>query len=110
MEQYECDGCGACCKTFPIFAAAVDAEREPRICRESQQLLPAQATPEWHYRLFPLPFVETCCFLDPDSRCTIYATRPEVCRQFAAGSAQCQEARARQGLPLLMAISKIERG
>ena len=110
MEQYECDNCGACCKTFPIFASAVDARREPRICREGQQLPEAQKTQDWAYRLFPLPFVETCCFLNTNSRCTIYATRPAVCRQFAAGSAQCQEARTRQGLPLLMAISEIERG
>jgi len=56
------------------------------------------ATPERQYQLFPLPFHETCCFLDGDNRCTIYATRPELCRHFEAGSEQCQEARRARGL------------
>jgi Fe-S-cluster containining protein len=110
METYTCDNCGACCKSFPIYASVADAEREPRICSQAQHLPPEQSTAEWEYRLYPLPFLETCCFLDAENRCDIYATRPEVCRQFAAGSPQCQEARVRQSLPLLKPISQIERG
>jgi Fe-S-cluster containining protein len=110
MESFDCDNCGACCKTFPIFASATDAEREPRIRQEALQLPSEQTTAQWQYRLFPLPFLEACCFLDVENRCGIYATRPEVCRRFAAGSVQCQEARVRQGLPLLKAICEIERG
>jgi Fe-S-cluster containining protein len=96
--EFECDSCGACCRTFPIFAGAADAEREPRLRAEARQLPPWLATAEWTYQLFPLPFQQACCFLGADNRCTIYCTRPEVCRTFAAGSPQCQEARARQGL------------
>jgi Fe-S-cluster containining protein len=101
MEQFECDGCGACCKTFPIFAAEADAVAEPRIRDEARRLPEGLATPRWTYQLYPLPFHEACCFLDGDNRCTVYATRPTVCRTFAAGSAHCQEARARVGLALL---------
>jgi Fe-S-cluster containining protein len=101
MTHYDCDLCGACCRTFPTFAAASDAEREPRIAAEGRRLEPWHATPRWTYQLYPLPFHETCCFLDAERRCTIYETRPDVCRAFAAGSIQCQEARARIGLPSL---------
>lgn len=101
MAVYECDGCGACCKTFPIYVAETDARREPRIRDEGRKLPLWLATPDWTYQLFPLPFHETCCFLDGDNRCTIYPTRPELCRGFEAGSEQCQEARRRCGLTTL---------
>ena len=102
MSGFECDGCGACCRTFPIFASIADADREPRIAEEGHSLPPHLASDRWRYQLFPLLFHETCCFLDAGSRCTIYPTRPEVCREFAAGGDQCQAARARVGLPPLM--------
>jgi Fe-S-cluster containining protein len=95
--MFECDGCGACCRTFPIFADAADAAREPRVEREGRRLLDHLQTPRWMYQLFPLPFHKRCCFLHSDDRCTVYPTRPAVCREFAAGSDQCQEARRRQG-------------
>jgi Fe-S-cluster containining protein len=101
LAQFECDGCGACCRTFPIFAAGDDAGREPRIAAEGRALPPHLATERWAYQLFPLPFHQACCFLGPDDRCTIYASRPAVCRTFAAGGPQCQEARGRHGLPPL---------
>jgi uncharacterized protein len=101
MSQFECDGCGACCCTFPIFVSEADAVGEPRIRKEGRRLALWLATPQWSYQLFPLPFHETCCFLDGDKRCTIYPSRPDVCRQFEAGSDQCQEARTLRGLPVL---------
>ena len=100
-DGYECDGCGACCRTFPIFASGADALREPRIDVEAIRLPGHLATSEWSFQLFPLPFLESCGFLDPQCRCTIYASRPDVCRSFTAGDEQCQEARSRQGLPPL---------
>jgi Fe-S-cluster containining protein len=54
--------------------------------------------PRWKYQLHPLPFVERCGFLGADNRCAIRATRPDVCRNLAAGSPQSQEARGRVGL------------
>lgn len=103
--MFECDSCGACCRTWPIFASATDAARAPRIVAEGRKLPEHLVTPEWTYRLFPLPFLQTCCFLDAESRCTIYEQRPEVCQAFEAGSSQCQEARVRNGLPMLQPIS-----
>ena len=102
MPTYECDGCGACCRSdFLVLASDGDARREPRIAVEGRRLPASQVTGEYAYRLHPLPFLEACCFLDGDNRCAIYASRPEVCRRFAAGCEQCQAARRRHGLPLL---------
>ena len=101
MMAFKCDGCAACCRTFPVFATHADAAREPRITEEGFLLPEHLQTPEWVYKLFQLPFHETCCFLDEANCCTIYPTRPDVCREFAAGSDPCQEARGRVGLPPL---------
>jgi hypothetical protein len=106
MPEYICDSCGACCRTFPIFVADADAKREPRIAAEGKQLPAHLATPSWKYQLFPLPFLAACCFLDEADRCSIYPTRPDMCRTFAAGGKQCQEARTRAGLPLLLPSSE----
>lgn len=97
-EQYVCDGCGACCRTFPIFVTEEDVEREPRIAEEGQRNTNSK---KYSLTLFPLPFHEACCFLDGEQRCTIYETRPGICRELAAGSSQCQEARVRHALPRL---------
>lgn len=100
--DYECDCCGACCKTFPIFASQKDAAQEPRIEAETQKLPAHLATNDWAYQMHPLPFHEACCFLGEENLCQIYKTRPVNCQTFAAGSEQCQEARARHGIePLL---------
>ncbi len=104
---FECDGCGACCRTFPVFATAGDAGHEPRIAAEGRRLPEHLATERWTFQLFPLPFHETCCFLDGHSRCTIYPTRPDVCRAFPAGGEQCQAARGRIGLPPLPATKEV---
>jgi Fe-S-cluster containining protein len=102
--RYECDGCGACCGYYMIFASRRDAEREPRIEAECQRLAPWLETDRWTFRLNPLPFHESCCFLDTDRRCTVYPTRPDVCREFAAGDEPCQRARAARGLPPLAPV------
>lgn len=98
---FDCDGGGACCRTFPIFASPADAAREPRVATEGRTLPAHLATDRRTFQPFPLPVHETCCFLDALSRCTIYPTRPDVCRAFAAGGDQCQSARSRLGLPPL---------
>lgn len=103
-DAYECDSCGACCGAFPIFASVEDAEREPRIARESRRLPLHLGDDRWRYQLHPLPFMEACGFLDGDKRCSIYGTRPQVCRDFAAGSDQCQNARGGVGLPRLAPV------
>ena len=102
MAAAECDGCGACCRTFPIYATSADAAREPRLAAEALPIRGPNAPPDaWALRLYPLPFQDACGFLDVDRRCGIYATRPQVCREFLAGGDLCQQARAAEGLPPL---------
>lgn len=105
VPVYECDGCGACCRTRPVLVSEADARREPRIGVEGLRLAEHLATPEWVFRLHPLPFHRGCPFLCDDDRCAIYATRPDACRAFEAGSADCQEVRARLRLPPLAPVS-----
>jgi Fe-S-cluster containining protein len=101
---YECDGCGACCAVYSIFASREDPDLEPRIASESQGLSAWLETPARAYRLYPLPFHEACCFLDSANRCTIYQTRRAVWREFAAGSEDCQTAWAARNLPALLPV------
>jgi Fe-S-cluster containining protein len=101
-DAYDCDGCGACCMTWPVLVSDEDAAREGRITVEGKRLSEHLGTPYWRYQIFPLPFHdERCCFLNEEKRCEIYATRPRVCRQFLAGSERCQEARQYHDLPPL---------
>lgn len=97
-DVYDCTQCGACCRCFPIFASRSDAEKEPRIKKESKLLELHMQAEGRDYRLFPLPFLERCPFLKDDQLCRIYETRPLVCRRFEAGSEQCIEARGRMGI------------
>ncbi|MEM8867845.1 MAG: YkgJ family cysteine cluster protein [Verrucomicrobiota bacterium] len=98
--EYDCTCCGACCRSFPIFANASDAQREPKIQSETRALPQHLQSADKTYQLFPLPFQQGCAFLKDNELCRIYETRPAVCRRFTAGSPQCIEARQRQGLPI----------
>jgi Fe-S-cluster containining protein len=100
--HFECDQCGACCRTFPVLVSAEDALIEPRIKSEALELPGWVSTPTWRFQLNPLPFCRGCTFLNPDDLCGVYATRPHVCREFSAGSPECQEARSREGIPPLV--------
>jgi len=96
--DYDCTNCGACCRSFPIFASKTDAEREHRIHTESRHIEAHLRTENEAYQLFPLPFLEKCPFLGDNQLCRIYSKRPDVCRRFSPGSSQCIEARRRQGI------------
>lgn len=93
-----CDMCGACCQTFPVLVSIGDARREPRIAQEACAVEPWHRSEEWEYKLHPLPFSRGCLYLNENNRCSIYETRPDVCRVVEAGGEQCAEARARLGL------------
>jgi Fe-S-cluster containining protein len=98
-ESYECDLCGACCKTKLVDVHEVDLLREPRLATQMLRLKEPGLDGEIGY-LGCRPD-GSCSFLEGDNRCSIYATRPSVCVLFAAGSDECQEARKAIGLPLL---------
>jgi Fe-S-cluster containining protein len=103
-DNIPCDYCGACCRTFPIFAGRKDAECEPLVKIEGCEVAEWESKENKKYQLHPLPFRNGCCFLNEENLCHIYSTRPQVCRKFEAGSEQCTEARARIGLTALKSV------
>lgn len=117
-ERYECDGCGACCRWPIIEITELDVIREPKlrdVCKpcpvppgakfeddEGESYEPV--LPEWACGAV-LACSGVCPMLD-GNRCSIYPSRPNVCVAFRAGSEQCQEARATEGLPALAPVGE----
>jgi len=117
MEQvpfgrYKCDQCGACCKgTFIVEVDYLDARRELRLLE--LQVGPYQVTrreleEEEKVAVLACGTDNPCRCLRQDNRCIMYATRPNACVAFEAGSQKCQDARAELGIgplpPLLPTI------
>ncbi len=89
----KCDcHCGNCCERLIIEVDVEDGEREPRIAAECQPLFDSfegEQVPIG-YRLNDDENGLACRFFDREARlCTIYDTRPFLCRIF-----NCDEARA----------------
>lgn len=101
-EIYQCDGCGACCRTKLVDVFEEDLLREPRLAPRMQPLREPGLDGEIGY--LNCLTDGACPFLDSDDRCGIYPTRPVVCVLFPAGSDECQEARKAFGLPSLEPI------
>lgn len=105
--KYECDGCGACCKHFTVWASVPDALREPRIAAKAADDLVVLTEECGAQRedgavlISGIGESKPCDFLLADNSCDIYPTRPDVCVRFLPGCDQCQEAREACGLPLL---------
>lgn len=100
-QIYECDRCGACCRSHITEADIVDAIREPCIIERCKPLLGGG---EPWMRMWSLSVMDRCPFLiaDPDDDrcydCEIYATRPDCCVTFPPGSKRCVEDRACFGI------------
>lgn len=71
--------CGECCKNLILEALPQDAEREPRIKQRCSELRGITDRVEGY-----LLNGEggACVFLDATNLCSIYATRPLMCRLF----------------------------
>jgi Fe-S-cluster containining protein len=80
----DCARCQACCCQLQVILMPHDAP-------------PAHLTEIEEHGLNVMRRLDDgwCVALDRDSlRCTIYAQRPQVCRDFATGSAECRDERA----------------
>lgn len=97
---YICDCCGACCRSKLVDVYEIDLRREPRINRSMSHLREPGMDGEIGY-LNCISGDTGCGFLDGESRCEIYPTRPSVCVMFEAGSEDCQECRVLSGIPRL---------
>jgi Fe-S-cluster containining protein len=101
-DTYECDGCGACCRTKLVDVFEEDLLREPRLGERMQPLREPGLDGEIGY--LNCLSDGACPFLNGENRCGIYPTRPVVCVLFPAGSEECQEARQAFGHPPLEPI------
>jgi Fe-S-cluster containining protein len=97
-----CGGClGSCCRvvTRPPFHVMEDPEWT-RLRAERPDLAAGLDDDLDRRSAAGGPWEDTpCLWLDPAAgRCRHYAYRPAICRDFAPGSEECGEARAREGV------------
>ena len=91
--QGHCRRCGNCCRSLIVEAYARDLSREPRLLGKS--LGPYRPDPndkDWRMGLKCLILAgpgKACGFLTADNLCSIYATRPDACRQFEPSAENC---------------------
>jgi Fe-S-cluster containining protein len=107
-QEYDCAECGLCCTSYgaSLYFYEEDFARwreegDENILRR----LPVMNEEGWAsgWRSPQTGREETDCpFLTIEAgyRCSIYPTRPLVCRHFANGGSACRELRAKHGLPV----------
>lgn len=94
---FDCQQCGACCETFRVSFYWAEADARG---------LPAKLTSKVNERFscmagtdLPKPrCVALAGKVGEHVACTVYAQRPEACREVQAGDEKCLKARARHGL------------
>jgi Fe-S-cluster containining protein len=107
---YDCQTCGACCVHLGPYDGNAYVYLDPdearrmrrlglRVVREALGARCLAAAPHdgaWGY--------PACVAFEGElgirCGCSVYSDRPGVCREFAAGSDVCKEARERAGLPV----------
>ena len=89
-ENIECLDCAAWCG--PAFDAVEVSKRDPVRSLHPQILMMHDG--RWCVKRRPGNF---CSQLKEDNKCAIYAGRPQCCRDFTKGSANCLFARQRVG-------------
>lgn len=93
-ERLDCQTCGACCAEFDVLLTGAEAdefEADPHLIQLTVLYPPQQ----WRFMKRDESTGRCVALEGPLSknRCTIYERRPFLCRDFAAGSRQCHEAR-----------------
>jgi Fe-S-cluster containining protein len=94
-----------------VEADELDVLREPRLIEADPRyrgwsLTDVRAELAGDFKCLILAAIRPCVFLESTCRCAIYPTRPNVCVAMQAGDAQCQQARASAGLPVLQPRSR----
>lgn len=85
-----CSTCRACCCRLEVLLADEDDVPEAMVARD-----------RWGGSVLARLEDGFCVALDRAShRCTIYARRPQVCRDYAVGDHDCLVERAAAGLPV----------
>jgi Fe-S-cluster containining protein len=104
MDCTDCPDPGACCRAFPVsFHVPVETTREEiRQCLRSGKRLLSEVTfdplpfiplrPMWHYADSghhtpdTVVWIYTCPLLDSKGQCSMYESRPDICRAYEPGS------------------------
>lgn len=106
MQKYECDQCGACCRSLIVEADWLDAAREPKLLTLNPHVRTlddlrdtGKVVMMYDTKTRACPFLvgqhgEKCS-------CSIYPTRPNECVGCEPGSPKCQQARLLKKLPVL---------
>ena len=112
MSKYECDQCGACCKSLLVETYELDVIREPKLLSanigtwtrdKTREQIMMRLQEEDTCLIIAGPS-KPCCFLGQDNKCSIYPTRPNVCVAMEAGDEQCQMGRQSAGLEPLTLV------
>ena len=86
-----CHQCFSCCRYLVLFVTQEDVLREPKLLthyQEDGRIMPfLDEKKVWRYQ----------CPMLAGWGCTIYATRPQACRDFARGSPKCEIQRQHEG-------------
>jgi Fe-S-cluster containining protein len=80
MEKFNCKKCGRCCDELQLEIVELDLIRESRL-----KLFAEPLNGEWDKdnpfdKVYALP---SPCPFKEDNKCTIYATRPNLCVAFS---------------------------
>lgn len=110
FRGFDCDNCGACCRSLIVEADYLDAMREPRLYEVAPDIDHAKFRAGEHCIMLWDTAKKSCPFLveqpvdgeGPDAQvCGIYQTRPRDCVGVEPGDAKCQQARELRGWPIL---------
>lgn len=91
----ECIGCASCCRNLFVAVTKDDVEAHPSLIRHTRELQPGDPDDlnPAETRGMKHRSDGTCVGLDPETNaCTIYESRPQVCRDFERGSSPCWQA------------------
>lgn len=109
MSQ-DCQTCGACCAAFRVSFYWAETDAHP------QGLVPAELTQSVnpHYVCMkgteksPVKCIALTGEVGQEVSCSIYNLRSSTCREFEAGTSDCDRARAMYGLPPLVESNLFE--
>ncbi len=98
LTEPQCNRCGTCCKTLYIFVTPEDLAREPKLRAAVTRLknVPKDQATFGEYSnkyLLAAGWAIPCPMLGSDNLCTIYETRPTICRQWTAKNSECDRLR-----------------
>ena len=100
--EYDCLACGACYHGLDVLLDQADQDRfeqRPDLLRKTREYWCGQTVlfmkrDKQHDRCVALDVTPGCW------KCTIYDERPQLCRDFQAGSDDCKAARIAKGYPV----------